>query len=171
MNHSSQVRILVLTSDRELEPAIADAVDELGRLSAVAQELTHPITSTELFRSSQSTQQQQQQRLYIAFCDDRVVGLLKTGTRHLFYVDRKGAYSEMDPRCVLDFFVREDVQRRGVGLALFQSMLQNEQITARKLAYDRPSPKLMAFLCKHSSLTAHFPQPNRFVVFDDYFLD
>lgn len=75
----------------------------------------------------------------------------------------------MDPLCVLDFYVDEAWQRRGVGLRLFQRLLQDEHATPDRLAYDRPSPKLFAFLRKHAGLSEHFPQPNRFVVFDAYF--
>lgn len=48
--------------------------------------------------------------------------------------------------------------------------LQTENIEPRQLAYDRPSPKLVAFLRKHCGLIEFFPQPNNFVIFDDYFL-
>lgn len=47
--------------------------------------------------------------------------------------------------------------------------LQAENIEPHQLAYDRPSPKLIAFLRKHCGLTEFFPQPNNFVIFDDYF--
>lgn len=36
----------------------------------------------------------------------------------------KGEYSEMDPLCVLDFYVDEAHQRSGIGLQLFQRLLQ-----------------------------------------------
>ncbi|KAJ0399316.1 hypothetical protein ATCC90586_000450 [Pythium insidiosum] len=118
-----RIQVLVVKKDTALEPATADAIDELGQLSALAQGLLQPITSADLFRSSAPAQQQ---CLYLALAEDRVVGFLKTGTKHLFYVSRKGTYSEMDPRCVLDFYVREEVQRSGVGLALFHFMLEVE---------------------------------------------
>lgn len=110
------------------------------------------------------------QKLLLAVNDDQdVVGFLKTGTKHLFYVSPKGDYTEMDPICVLDFYVDEAWQRHGVGLQLFQKLLQDENVTPAQLAYDRPSSKLFAFLKKHAGLTEYCPQPNRFVVFDAYF--
>ncbi|KAK1946865.1 Alpha-tubulin N-acetyltransferase [Phytophthora citrophthora] len=75
----------------------------------------------------------------------------------------------MDPICVLDFYVEETWQRHGVGLQLFQKLLQEENVNPDQLAYDRPSPKLFAFLKKHTGLIEYCPQPNRFVVFDAYF--
>lgn len=108
--------------------------------------------------------------MLLAVNDDQdVVGFLKTGTKHLFYVSPKGDYTEMDPICVLDFYVDEAWQRHGVGLQLFQKLLQDENVTPAQLAYDRPSSKLFAFLKKHAGLTEYCPQPNRFVVFDAYF--
>ena len=75
----------------------------------------------------------------------------------------------MSPLCVLDFYVHESVQRGGHGKALFETMLKNENVNPRKLAYDRPSAKLKGFVAKHYGLKSHVTQNNNFVVFDDYF--
>jgi alpha-tubulin N-acetyltransferase 1 len=48
-------------------------------------------------------------------------------------------------------------------------MLLSERKGAHEFGYDRPSPKLIAFLAKHYSLRSYSPQTNNFVVFDDYF--
>lgn len=48
-------------------------------------------------------------------------------------------------------------------------MLKTENVEPRKLAYDRPSPKLKAFLAKHYNLKNFIPQNNNFVVYDDYY--
>ncbi|RLN77326.1 hypothetical protein BBJ28_00021530 [Nothophytophthora sp. Chile5] len=168
--------------------SLADAVDALGKRSALvragpahptdAQALSHEITSSALF-AAPAALEQTQTLLLAKDDDDVVVGYLKTGVKHLFYlvthVAISGkwlhirAYTEMDPICVLDFYVDEASQRRGVGLQLFQRLLQEECETPARLAYDRPSPKLFAFLERHAQLTQYFPQPNRFVIFDAYF--
>merc|ERR1719269_479186 len=44
-----------------------------------------------------------------------------------------------------------------------------ESVVPEKLAYDRPSPKLLGFLRKHFGLSRYVPQANNFVVFDAYF--
>ena len=75
----------------------------------------------------------------------------------------------MEPRCVLDFYVHESAQRRGIGGALFDHFLRHENKNPARLAYDRPSEKLFAFLAKNFSLTKYQPQTNNFVVFDAYF--
>jgi hypothetical protein len=41
--------------------------------------------------------------------------------------------------------------------------------SAAKFGYDRPSPKLLAFLDRHYNLSAFVPQNNNFVVFRKYF--
>ena len=74
----------------------------------------------------------------------------------------------MKPLCVLDFYVHESMQRGGHGRAIFDKMLEMENITPEKLAYDRPSDKLMGFLRKHFHLIKYVPQNNNFVVFDAY---
>ena len=48
-------------------------------------------------------------------------------------------------------------------------MLKKEGVSPEKLAYDRPSSKLMGFLRKHFNLSRHVPQNNNFVVFSAYF--
>ena len=47
-------------------------------------------------------------------------------------------------------------------------MLENEKINSDKLAYDRPSPKLIGFLSKHYGLKNYIPQNNNFVIFNQY---
>ncbi len=48
-------------------------------------------------------------------------------------------------------------------------MLEQEQAQPARLAYDRPSPKLIGFLKKHYGLVEFVPQNNNFVVFNQYF--
>jgi len=48
-------------------------------------------------------------------------------------------------------------------------MLKFEGVLPHKLAYDRPSPKLIGFMAKHFGLKSFMPQNNNYVVFDEYF--
>ena len=75
----------------------------------------------------------------------------------------------MNPLCVLDFYIYEKIQRSGFGRKIFDKMLENENADPAKLAYDRPSPKLIGFLRKHFGLVDYIPQNNNFVIFRDYF--
>ena len=75
---------------------------------------------------------------------------------------------EIEPCCVLDFYVHEAAQRGGIGGQLFHHFLAAEAQVPARLAYDRPSPKLLAFLAKRFHLRAHKPQNNNYVVFRDY---
>ena len=77
--------------------------------------------------------------------------------------------SQIKPRCVLDFYVHESLQRQGVGLRIFEFMMETENLPAHKYAYDRPSPKLLGFLRKHFALSNYSPQANNFVIFDQYY--
>lgn len=83
--------------------------------------------------------------------------------------DRGGDITEMKPLCVLDFYVDAGVQRGGHGKHLFDTMLAHCGVAPAKLAYDRPSPKLKAFLAKYFSLTRYVEQNNNYIVFDDYY--
>ena len=106
----------------------------------------------------------------------RILGLLKTGRKKLFLRADDLKYHSREPVCVLDFYVQEQHQRLGIGKALFevccsstagtmlpctlvpmpddkgkraQVFLEAEEQVASSVAYDAPSPKLMAFLKKN----------------------
>lgn len=50
-------------------------------------------------------------------------------------------------------------------------MLTQCKISPAKIAYDKPSAKLLGFLWKHYGLSWYIPQNNNFVVFSAYFTD
>uniref|UniRef100_A0AAV2K2J1 Alpha-tubulin N-acetyltransferase 1 n=1 Tax=Knipowitschia caucasica TaxID=637954 RepID=A0AAV2K2J1_KNICA len=154
----------------DLQENIATVLDELGRASAKAQQLTAPITSA-------SKLQSQKHQLYLmkdgAANGGRgaVVGFLKVGYKKLFLLDRQRAHIEAEPLCILDFYIADNRQRHGYGLQLFDHMLQDKNVQPALMAYDRPSPKLLSFLAKHYNLTQSIPQVNNFVVFEGFFFD
>jgi alpha-tubulin N-acetyltransferase 1 len=51
----------------------------------------------------------------------KVFGILKVGSRNLFYHDSRGSVKELKPLCVLDFYVHESVQRLGIGKVSLES--------------------------------------------------
>jgi len=145
-----------------------EVVDAFGARSAFAQALRRGAITTADGLLKADTRQV----LYV-LCDDacaRMLGFLKVGEKHLYYADRRG-YRELNPLCVLDFYVHESCQRAGGGKRLFETMLEHQALPARKFAYDRPSPKLLKFLEKHYGLVKYTPQPYNFVVFDCFFCD
>merc|ERR1719213_1152051 len=85
------------------------------------------------------------------------------------HTDVKDALKEINPLCVLDFYVHESCQRTGLGRCLFDTMLEREGVSAVQLAYDKPSPKLLPFLRKHFGLSRYQPQNNNFVIFDEFY--
>ena len=118
-------------------------------------------TASRLFTSSD--------KLYLRSEGGKVIGLIKIGSRKLFIRNESGQIKEITPICVLDFYVHESVQRGGQGKQIFEKMLQVEGVKPEKLAYDRPSPKLIGFLKKHYGLSNYVPQNNNYVVFSAYF--
>ncbi|XP_035537105.1 alpha-tubulin N-acetyltransferase 1 [Morone saxatilis] len=158
------------TGRPDLQAHIATVIDELGRASAKAQQLTAPITSA-------SKLQSQRHQLYLLKDAESnggrgvVVGFLKVGYKKLFLLDLQGVHIEAEPLCVLDFFIAENLQRHGYGQELFDFMLQHKNLEPVLMAYDRPSPKFLSFLAKHYCLTRSVPQVNNFVVFEGFFLN
>lgn len=143
--------------------ALRQALDDLGNNSARAQGLPHPITSaSRLKMASVDT------RVYIYTCDGDPLGILKCGTKRLYVRTRDLDLREIEPLCVLDFYVSKTHQRQGVGKQLFEYMLNHVNTHPSCLAYDRPSTKLLSFLNRHYQLNNFVPQNNNFVVFDDY---
>ncbi|KAM4629918.1 alpha-tubulin N-acetyltransferase 1 [Polymixia lowei] len=153
-----------------IEVQVATVIDELGRASSKAQQLTAPITSASKLQSNRH-------HLYLLKDGERnggrgvVVGFLKVGYKKLFLLDQRGAHVEAEPLCVLDFYITENLQRHGYGVELFDFMLQHKHLEPLLMAYDRPSPKFLSFLAKHYCLTESVPQVNNFVVFDGFFLN
>ncbi|XP_044278391.1 alpha-tubulin N-acetyltransferase 1 isoform X3 [Varanus komodoensis] len=98
-----------------------------------------------------------------------IIGFLKVGYKKLFVLDRHGAHNEVEPLCVLDFYIHESLQRHGYGKELFHYMLQRERVEPHQLAVDRPSEKLLCFLRKHYGLSDTIPQVNNFVIFQGFF--
>jgi len=145
---------------------IAEIMDVVGKASALAQSLHTVITSAEKLRSGE------EQVVYF-LCDfsvNQVVGLLKIGRKKLFVYDQQGVQHELNPLCILDFYVHESRQRVGCGKVLFDAMLANEHVDVKHLAIDRPSDKFIYFLRKHYQLTKMIPQVNNFAIFDGFFL-
>merc|ERR1712166_1326827 len=139
----------------------------MGQQSAEAQGLRQLLTSYPKLQVADT-------RLYIAAQRDAsqvvyVVGILKMGSKNLFVRAQNAQFKELQPLCCLDFYVHYSCQRCGIGKQLFESMLAAEQAPPRKIAYDRPSPKLLGFLSKHYCLKAFTPQENNFVVYHKFF--
>lgn len=139
------------------------AIDELGMMSRISQGLGQVLTSVEKLGSNTN------QRLYLISAERKALGILKVGCKKLFIRTATAALVEIDPLCVLDFFVHDSCQRSGLGKLVFEAMLNNERVAPEKLAYDRPSPKLIGFLRKYFGLSDFVPQSNNFVVFQQYF--
>mmetsp|Transcript_2614 Transcript_2614/g.7792 ORF Transcript_2614/g.7792 Transcript_2614/m.7792 type:complete len:585 (-) Transcript_2614:536-2290(-) len=143
-------------------------VDVFGRLSGTAQGLPAPVTDLTRMQAYGHV-------LYLATVRTgastmQVLGGLKVGTKCLFlHSPGCDKYLEISATCVLDFYVHESCQRSGIGLALLERFLSDSGRTAAMLAYDRPSPKLKAFLAKHFGLVKFVPQINNYVVYNDFF--
>lgn len=138
---------------------VDQVIDAMGRGSQKAQGLPNPVTSSShLLETSQF--------LLLKVVDTRCLGILKGGQKHLFMLDDDNVTHEMDAHCCLDFYTHESVQRRGIGAELFRAMEQHLHISAYGWAFDRPSPKLIAFLAKYYGLRNMRPQNNNFLMAD-----
>lgn len=164
---ASEVTMWTRDNMARLPPAtqgtLQAVIDGLGKASAKAQQLGAVITTySKLFVTPDH-------RVYIYATGDVIGGMLKVGKKHLFVRNPRGQLVEMNPLCVLDFYVATAWQRRGIGRILMDYMLEDMQVEPWQLAYDRPSPKLIGFLRKHFGLANYRPQDNNFVVFDELF--
>jgi alpha-tubulin N-acetyltransferase 1 len=147
-------------------------LDALGGRSGVAQQLTGPITTVEKLEASTHT--------LLLCCSTgtttisqqpvgQCLGFIKYGTKDLYFYRKNGQVTQCSPVCLLDFYVDEAVQRGGIGIALFREMMAAAGTSdPRVIAYDRPSPKLLAFLRKHFGLVSPDLQPNRYAIYDGF---
>eukprot|EP00898_Chlorokybus_atmophyticus_P008081 jgi/Chlat1/8274/Chrsp78S07696 len=158
---------------REQQIIMRDLIDTMGALSSRAQNLPKVITDFARVWSMP-------QRLYLVAAPAgaipgargkkgvSILGLLKVGPKKLFIRTRGQDLKEIDPLCVLDFYVHESQQRLGLGHYLFEHFLQQENVHPASLGYDKPSPKLIGFMAKHYGLKDFVPQMNHFVVYNKY---
>ena len=177
----------------EAQTLVTSILDSYGARSAEAQCIRQPMTSATKLAESDG------HRLYLSCDGKRVTGFLKVGTKHLYTYDRQGKVHEMDPTCALDFYVHDDCQRQGLGLALcraflevsalhvrpatlrflastashatlpFSLKLQAEGLEMRMVAWDKPTASSLALLAKHFGMSRFVHQPNNFAVFDEYY--
>ncbi|GBM29792.1 Alpha-tubulin N-acetyltransferase 1, partial [Araneus ventricosus] len=143
-------------------------LDRIGIASAQAQDLHSPITT---FKKLISSSQQKIYTIRDVNEPRMIIGMLKVGIKRLFVCDDVGAYHEVDPLCVLDFYIHESKQRCGFGHELFEAMLKTERLDPAKLAIDRPSFKCLAFLEKHYNLKQPSRQNNNFVIYPGFLTD
>ena len=107
--------------------------------------------------------------MYFKVDGRKVVSMLKVAVRKLYLRAEDGQMRDVSPLCVLDFYVHETAQRRGQGKKLFDEMLKREGVLhPARLAYDKPSIKMMGFLAKHFSLRDYLSQSNNYVVFRQF---
>ncbi|XP_074120932.1 alpha-tubulin N-acetyltransferase 1 isoform X10 [Sminthopsis crassicaudata] len=144
-------------------------IDELGKASAKAQHLPGPITSASRMQSNRHVMYVLKDTSARPAGKGAIIGFLKVGYKKLFVLDDRGAHNEVEPLCILDFYIHESLQRHGHGLTLFQYMLEKERVEPHQLAIDRPSEKLLRFLNKHYNLESTVPQVNNFVIFEGFF--
>ena len=155
---------------KSLRKQLDKIIDTLGVASSKAQGLHAVITTATKLQYSDH-------ELYIlkdpSANEGRgaAVGMIKVGRKTLFLLDMQGVQNEMVPLCVMDFYVHHTKQRHGCGKKLFEHMLQIHNLQPSQVAIDRPSHKFLSFLKKHYGLQNSIAQPNKFLVFDQFFRD
>lgn len=148
----------------DMQRLLHDNLNQLGVQSGVEQALTGPITSIEKFLASSPAQ-----TLLLHYQDTLPVAYLKYSVREsLYFYDKQGKAVVLSPMCLLDFYVDKRLQRGGIGLQLFQQMLDLLQLRPEDIAYDRPSEKLTAFMKKHFHMGNGELQPNRYMIYDGF---
>ena len=141
---------------------VNEILDKMGEASSQAQNLPTIITTSQKFFTSNH-------RIVLKAEKDKVLGFIKVGVKKLYLRDRHYNYHEVSPLCVLDFYVHESVQRKGIGKQLFDYMINFEKKNPKEIAYDKPSDKFLNFLQKYFNLVNFIQQNNNYVVFDEFF--
>ncbi|CAG9480617.1 alpha-tubulin N-acetyltransferase, putative [Plasmodium vivax] len=159
--HSRGDLLLLRSSDLHSFRKLQREVDKMGLLSSAEQHLSGILTTLENVADQDNT-------LYCLTQRGELIGMLKIGTKRLYLYNGKDLHCR-SCACLLDFYIRRDFRKRGLGLELFNFMLRDKAISPSRLCYDNPSHKLRSFLKKHFSPCALIKQPNNFVIFAEYF--
>ena len=141
---------------------IKEILDKMGELSSKSQNLLVNITTTNKFFPSD-------QCLIIKADKNKVLGYIKVGPKKLFLRDRICNYHERKTLCVLDFYIYDTEQRKGIGREIFDFMLNYKNIEPGELAYDSPTLRFLAFLKRNYGLENFITQENNFTIFDEFF--
>uniref|UniRef100_A0A2H8TSJ5 Alpha-tubulin N-acetyltransferase n=2 Tax=Melanaphis sacchari TaxID=742174 RepID=A0A2H8TSJ5_9HEMI len=145
-------------------------IDEMGKVSAIAQKLRSPITSAEMLINSDHV-------LYMMIEHNTsanfvVVGILKMGWKKLcLYNKAVGFCKETMVYCLMDFYIHESRQHKGYGKYLIDYMLQDMHLCAKNLAIEKPTKNLLQFMWKHFQLSKIVNQGNYFIIYEDFFDD
>nr|XP_026500594.1 alpha-tubulin N-acetyltransferase 1-like isoform X2 [Vanessa tameamea] len=151
-------------SVRLMQDSLSKLINFLGEQSAQAQGLNKVITTAYKLRNSPTHILYLLKDFNAKGGNGDVIGLLKVGQKHLFLFDERDKVCEVEPLCVLDFYVLPDRQRHGYGKILFDHMLTDMNTSAEKLAIDGPSPKMEQFLRKNYGIERLMHQKNNFAV-------
>ena len=141
---------------------IKEILDKMGELSSKSQNLLVNITTTSKFFPSD-------QCLIIKADKNKVLGYIKVGPKRLFLRDRICNYHERKTLCVLDFYIYDTEQRTGLGIEIFDFMLNYKNVEPGELAYDRPTLRFLSFLKRNYGLENFITQENNFTIFDEFF--
>ncbi|XP_068632780.1 alpha-tubulin N-acetyltransferase 1-like [Battus philenor] len=154
---------------RMMQETLAYIIDELGEQSAKAQNVNKPITTAEKIRNAPSHFVYLLKDAKLKGGKGDVIGLLKMGRKHLYLFQEEGRVCEVEPICVLDFYICESQRRKGYGKKLFDYMLMDLNMTPEKLAIDGPSETMQKFLATKYDLHGLLRQSNNFAVTQDFF--
>ncbi|XP_026316329.1 alpha-tubulin N-acetyltransferase 1-like isoform X2 [Hyposmocoma kahamanoa] len=154
---------------RMMQDSLSRVINTLGEESAAEQGLTKVITTTEKLRNSPTHLLYLLKDAHAKGGKGEVIGMLKVGRKRLFLFDERDKMREVEPLCVLDFYVKRDRQRRGMGRALFDHMLLDLGVRAEQLAVDGPSPKMEQFLRKNYGVERLVRQNNNFAIAPSFF--
>ncbi|MES1904937.1 MAG: Alpha-tubulin N-acetyltransferase 1 [Paramarteilia canceri] len=164
-------------------------IDQLGILSAKAQYLNNILTSfdkldqdTQLFIILDPNQSPMHKN---TIRPEAFGGFARISKRRLFLLapnlssgKEKSSglpYIQMNPKCLCDFYVKEKLQRNGLGVCLIQAALrfytekEKRSVQIHELAFELPSEALTTFLSTKFFLTEPTMHPNSFVVYPNFF--
>ena len=144
---------------------VNEIINTMGELSSNSQKLPFTITTAYKFFMSHH-------RLIIKAKNNTVLGFIKIGNKNLYLHDKNFNYHEVkNVLCLLDFYVYEPLQHRGIGKEIFDYMLSFEKVNAELIVYENPSPQLINFLRKYYNLQSYIKQNNNEIIFGNFFIN
>ncbi|XP_063393550.1 alpha-tubulin N-acetyltransferase 1 [Cydia fagiglandana] len=155
---------------RIVQESLGKLIDSLGEQSATAQGLSKAITTAEKLRNAPTHVLYLLKDASAKNGDGEIIGFLKVSYKHLYLFDERDKVREVEPLCVLDFYVSGARQRRGNGRKLFDHMLQDTGSRPQDLAVDGPSSKMETFLAKNYGVDRLIRQSNNFAVSPAFFI-
>ena len=146
----------------EYEFYLRQAINAIGKAAGCQRRCKYPLTQAQTFFNKEN------EIIIIKTKGHCVYGYIRAGYRNVYVHTLQDTLAKMNLLCVFDFYVHCNVQRRGIGKEIFNTLLYiHHNIKPCYIAYDCPTKAMIDFLHKYYALSCPIYQHNNMVIYKE----